>query len=116
MVFKLEKLKQGLPHFYEKFGKDFVIQIGHIVNNADDLVSLEIGISNLFSSREGNKYPQELAIALSGTRFADDTGTDETKTSETKPIQNEIIKLVAQKIETKEVQFEDSADSESSTN
>ena len=114
MEFNLEKLKQGLPNFYKKFGEDFVVQIGQVIDDSDDMVSLKSNILSLFLSKN-TKYQQELAIALDRNRFADDTKTHETKTSEPKPIQNEVIEVVARKIEDKKPQFKGDTNVEIST-
>lgn len=103
MDFNLDDLKKNLGYFSRKFGNSFIVSLGELLDNCDDIESLEEAIYGLFLSRGTTYY---VATAEAGMRLSSPTGTDQSKQSENQPVQNEIIEVVGKKIDTLKQQGE----------
>lgn len=103
MNINLDDLKNNLSYLAEKFGSDFVANIGKSLDESADRETLEKFVTDLFESKGTTYY---VATAEASVRLSSNTGTDKPKQSENKPIQNEIVEVVGEKIDTFKQQSE----------
>lgn len=100
MSFKLTNLKRILPDAYLRRGENFILQIGETVINSQSLEQLEKDVLDLFS-RVGLDYEQ-----MKDNHFLKGGEVEEEETeSQSRPIQNEMIEVVSQQIDTKAQEF-----------